>query len=68
MPDENLRDAIKTMLVENLMLKFPKEEIGDERPLFGPDGLGLDCEQAASRPTVQLAIRSKDGLQGNGTG
>ena len=46
MPDENLRDTIKTMLVENLMLKVPKEEIGDDRPLFGPDGLGLDSIDA----------------------
>lgn len=46
MPDENLRETIKTMLVENLMLKFPKEEIGDDRPLFGPDGLGLDSIDA----------------------
>lgn len=46
MPDENLRDAIKEMMVENLMLKVPKEEIGDDLPLFGPDGLGLDSIDA----------------------
>jgi acyl carrier protein len=46
MPDEDLRDAIKTMMVENLMLKVPKEEIGDDLPLFGPDGLGLDSIDA----------------------
>jgi acyl carrier protein len=46
MPDEDLRDAIKTMMVENLMLKVPKEQIGDDLPLFGPDGLGLDSIDA----------------------
>ena len=46
MPDENLRDAIKEMMVENLMLKVPKEEIADDLPLFGPNGLGLDSIDA----------------------
>ena len=46
MPDENLRDAIKEMMVENLMLKVSKAEIADDLPLFGPDGLGLDSIDA----------------------
>lgn len=46
MPDENLRDAIKAMMVENLMLKVSKEEIGDDLPLFGSEGLGLDSIDA----------------------
>jgi acyl carrier protein len=46
MSDEDLRDAIKTMMVENLMLKVSKEEIRDDLPLFGPDGLGLDSIDA----------------------
>ena len=46
MPDENLREAIKEMMVENLMLKVPKEEIADDLPLFGPNGLGLDSIDA----------------------
>ena len=46
MPDDNLRDAIKEMMVENLMLKVTKEQIGDSMPLFGPDGLGLDSIDA----------------------
>jgi acyl carrier protein len=37
---------IKTMLVENLMLQTPAEEIGDDLPLFGPGGLGLDSVDA----------------------
>lgn len=46
MSDENLREAIKEMMVENLMLKVPKEEIADDLPLFGPEGLGLDSIDA----------------------
>ena len=46
MPDEDLHDAIKIMMVENLMLKVPKEEIANDLPLFGPDGLGLDSIDA----------------------
>jgi acyl carrier protein len=44
--DDNLKDAIKEMMVENLMLKTPKEEILDDMPLFGPEGLGLDSIDA----------------------
>lgn len=45
MPDD-LRDEIKTLMVENLMLKMPKEEIGDDLPLFSPEGLALDSIDA----------------------
>src|ERR1051326_9064965 len=41
-----LKDRIKTMLVENLMLQVAASEIGDETPLFGPGGLGLDSVDA----------------------
>jgi acyl carrier protein len=46
MPTEDLKEAIKEMMVEKLMLKIPKEEIGDDTPLFGPEGLGLDSIDA----------------------
>ena len=42
MPEESLREEIKEMMVENLMLKVSKEEIANDLPLFGPGGLGLD--------------------------
>jgi len=42
----DLREQIKEMMVENLMLKVSKEEIGDDLPLFGPNGLGLDSIDA----------------------
>ncbi len=41
-----LKGRIKQMLVENLMLKIGPEEIGDDQPLFGPGGLGLDSVDA----------------------
>jgi len=41
-----LKGQIKRMMVENLMLKIGPEEIGDEQPLFGPGGLGLDSVDA----------------------
>jgi acyl carrier protein len=47
MSDSNgLKSQIKQMLVENLMLKISAEEIGDDQPLFGPEGLGLDSVDA----------------------
>jgi acyl carrier protein len=46
MSEENLREAIKAMMVENLMLKVTKDEIRDDMPLFGPEGLGLDSIDA----------------------
>lgn len=46
MPDTNLRQSIKEMLVKNLMLQTTADEIGDDMPLFGPGGLGLDSIDA----------------------
>jgi len=43
---ENLKEAIKEMMVEKLMLRIPKEKIPDDMPLFGPQGLGLDSIDA----------------------
>ena len=47
MGDSNLlKQQIKTLLVENLMLQVAPGEIRDEQPLFGPEGLGLDSVDA----------------------
>jgi acyl carrier protein len=51
MPDPDLRQQIKQMLVKNLMLQITAEEIGDDTPLFGPNGLGLDSIDA-----LELAV------------
>ena len=41
-----LKQTIKAMMVENLMLQVSADEIGDDQPLFGPGGLGLDSVDA----------------------
>jgi acyl carrier protein len=47
MEDANaIKQRIKTLMVENLMLQVTAEEIGDEQPLFGPGSLGLDSVDA----------------------
>ncbi len=46
MSNDDLKDTIKSIMVESLMLKTPKEEIADDLPLFGPEGLGLDSIDA----------------------
>ncbi|MEO6870778.1 MAG: phosphopantetheine-binding protein [Chthoniobacterales bacterium] len=46
MADDDLRTRIKEMMVQSLMLQTPADQIGDDQPLFGPDGLGLDSIDA----------------------
>ena len=41
-----LKERIKAMMVENLMLQVTADEITDDLPLFGPGGLGLDSVDA----------------------
>ncbi len=41
-----LKGRIKALMIENLMLQVPAEEIGDDTPLFRPEGLGLDSVDA----------------------
>jgi acyl carrier protein len=51
MSDPNLRTLIKEMLVKNLMLQTTADQIGDDLPLFGANGLGLDSIDA-----LELAV------------
>jgi acyl carrier protein len=46
MSDQDLRPRIKEMLVKNLMLQVTTDQIGNDLPLFGPNGLGLDSIDA----------------------
>ena len=46
MPETDLRRQIKEMMVKNLMLQTPVDEIADDLPLFAPGGLGLDSIDA----------------------
>lgn len=47
-PDElnALKQRLKTLMVENLMLQVSAEEIRDDQALFGPESLGLDSVDA----------------------
>jgi acyl carrier protein len=56
---EDLRDTIKDLMVEELMLKIPKDQIGDDAPLFGADGLGLDSIDALS---LVVALEKRFGV------
>jgi acyl carrier protein len=51
MSEIDLKSRIKSMMVENLMLKIAPEEIGDDTPLFRPEGLALDSIDA-----LELAV------------
>jgi len=57
---KELKDQIKQMLVENLMLPTPPQEIGDDQPLFGPNGLGLDSVDALQ---LVVALEKNYGLK-----
>jgi len=47
MADTNeLKEQIKSLMVENLMLQVTAAEIGDDQALFGPGSLGLDSVDA----------------------
>lgn len=41
-----LKNQIKRLIVDNLMLQVREEALGDELPLFGAEGLGLDSVDA----------------------
>jgi acyl carrier protein len=65
MSEPDLRVQIKEMLVKNLMLQVTPEQIGDDLPLFGPDGLGLDSIDAlelvvSMEKTFGVGVSSSD--------
>jgi acyl carrier protein len=49
-------DDLKQLLMENCMLNIPQEEIKEDLPLFGPDGLGLDSIDALQ---ITVALEKK---------
>ena len=51
MADQALKTRIKEVMVDGLMLDLEVDEIGDNDPLFGPDGVGLDSVDA-----LQLSV------------
>src|SRR5438309_2990843 len=47
MQDTNgLKQKIKSLMVESLMLQVTADEIGDDQALFGPGSMGLDSVDA----------------------
>lgn len=44
--EQGLKDQLKKLMVENLMLQITEAEIGDDQLLFGPGSLGLDSVDA----------------------
>jgi acyl carrier protein len=55
-----LKQRIKTIMVENLMLQISAAEIQDDQPLFGPGSLGLDSVDALQ---LVVAIDKNFGLK-----
>lgn len=58
--DTQLRREIKQLMVDNLMLQVTAEDIGDQQPLFGPGGLGLDSVDALQ---LVVALDKQYGLK-----
>lgn len=52
-------NELRQMLVENCMLKISADQIEEEMPLFGPEGVGLDSIDALQ---LTVAIEKKYGL------
>ena len=59
-PLDNLKAEIRQLLVNDLMLQVQPEEIGDDTPLFGPGGLGLDSVDALQ---IVVALDKRYGLK-----
>jgi acyl carrier protein len=55
-----VRQDIKRLMVENLMLQITVDDIGDQQPLFGPGSLGLDSVDALQ---LVVALDKKYGLK-----
>lgn len=46
MEENEIKQRIKALMVENLMLQITADEIKDDQVLFGPNSLGLDSVDA----------------------
>ena len=52
-------ERLKQILVEYCMLKIDPATIGEESPLFGPDGIGLDSLDALQ---ITIAVEKHFGV------
>jgi acyl carrier protein len=57
---EDVQHRIKHLLVDRLKLDRTPDSIGDDEPLFGPDGLGLDSIDALE---LVLGIEQEFGVK-----
>lgn len=60
MQGSELRQRIKEVMIEELMLDFRPEEIADHTPIFGAQGLGLDSVDALQ---LVVALEKHFGLK-----
>lgn len=60
MQGDELRQKIKEVMVEELMLDGAPEDIGDTTPIFGAAGLGLDSVDALQ---LVVALEKHFGLK-----
>ncbi|HEV2329615.1 MAG TPA: phosphopantetheine-binding protein [Verrucomicrobiae bacterium] len=63
-----LKQEIKRLMVENLMLQVSPDDIADSQPLFGPGSVGLDSVDAlqlvvALDKAYGLKIADSDGAK-----
>lgn len=65
MQGAELRQKVKEVIVDELMLEMEPSEIGDAVPIFGGNGLGLDSVDALQ---LVVALEKHFGLKiGNST-
>ncbi len=55
-----LKQQIKQLMVDNLMLQTAAADIADDQPLFGPNSLGLDSVDALQ---LVVALDKEYGLK-----
>lgn len=60
MQGDELRQKIKDVMVEELMLDYKSEEIGNKTSIFGAHGLGLDSVDALQ---LVVALEKHFGLK-----
>ncbi len=58
--DAPLKTRIKEAMIEELMLQETPDEIADDAPLFGPEGVGLDSVDALQ---LVVALEKNFGLK-----
>jgi len=55
-----LYDQVKRMIVKAVKLKIPAEKIENTKPLFGPEGIGLDSLDALE---LVIALEKEFGVR-----